>query len=490
MGTWISDIPLKYKFWAVNAVAFFTTLLLVLFAMQQEAAGRNASAQRAAAAEGELVQSWPAGSALPARSNLLPLEQAASLGGTAAQALGKGQGWIELSGARQGDTPLLGAWVGQTGSGQRFAVLAPASDLWQVFADRAGAYAVAVLVLMLALLAASQLLIRFILTHLHTLKDVMLHVEKSGDLSARVPLQGRDEVGQMASAFNAMQAGYQRIVGTVAAAATKLDEGAQALARSMGQVRQGMLGQQSETDQTATAINEMSTTVFHIAQHAADTRDQSQEADRLAGAGQQAVSRVSASIAGLSQGVQDTAEMIQKLAEDSQKISGVVNVIHGIAEQTNLLALNAAIEAARAGEMGRGFAVVADEVRNLARRVQDSTDEITQMILALQSGTRDAVEFMQESSLKADGCVSQAGDAGEALAAIANAVAQMRESNTQIAVAAEQQSQVAEEMTRLVVGIRDVTELTVQQTVESAATSQQLVDLAGDLTRAIGQLRL
>ncbi len=137
--------------------------------------------------------------------------------------------------------------------------------------------------------------------------------------------------------------------------------------------------------------------------------------------------------------------------------------------------------------------MVADEVRNLARRVQDSTDEITQMILALQSGTRDAVEFMQESSLKADGCVSQAGDAGdagEALAAIANAVAQMRESNTQIAVAAEQQSQVAEEMTRSVVGIRDVTELTVQQTVESAATSQQLVDLAGDLTRAIGQLRL
>ncbi|MCR3766707.1 methyl-accepting chemotaxis protein, partial [Pseudomonas aeruginosa] len=108
MGTWISNIPLKYKFWAVNAVAFFTTLLLVLFAMQQEAAGRNASAQSAAAAEGELVQAWPTGGTLPARSNLLPLEQAASLGGTAAQALDEARGWVELDGAERGLAPVCG----------------------------------------------------------------------------------------------------------------------------------------------------------------------------------------------------------------------------------------------------------------------------------------------------------------------------------------------------------------------------------------------
>ncbi|WP_414704003.1 MULTISPECIES: methyl-accepting chemotaxis protein [Pseudomonas] len=251
-----------------------------------------------------------------------------------------------------------------------------------------------------------------------------------------------------------------------------------------------MLGQQSETDQAATAINEMSATVHHIAQHTADTRDQSRSADQLAGAGQNVVGRVKQSISGLSTGVQQTAEMIQQLAADSQKISSVVSVIHGIAEQTNLLALNAAIEAARAGEMGRGFAVVADEVRNLAKRVQDSTDEITNMIGALQSGTRDAVEFMQESSLKADDCVKLANDAGEALEAITQAVAQMRDSNTQIAVAAEQQSQVAEEMTRSVVGIRDVTEQTVQQTVSSAATSSEIASLAGELSRAIRQLKL
>ncbi|MNF75725.1 Methyl-accepting chemotaxis protein McpS [compost metagenome] len=182
--------------------------------------------------------------------------------------------------------------------------------------------------------------------------------------------------------------------------------------------------------------------------------------------------------------------MIQRLAEDSQKINGVVSVIHSIAEQTNLLALNAAIEAARAGEMGRGFAVVADEVRNLAKRVQASTDEITRMVSTLQTGTRDAVDFMQESSYKADDCMQQAREADAALAQITSAVAQMRESNTQIAVAAEQQSQVAEEMNRAVVSIRDVTESTVQQTVDSATTSNELATLAGELSKAIGQLKL
>lgn len=344
--------------------------------------------------------------------------------------------------------------------------------------------------LMLLLLAASQLLIHFLLSHLNTLKDVMLQVERSGDLSARVPLDCRDEVGQMASAFNAMQAGYQRVVGIVAQSAAQLDMGSKRMASNMSEVRRGMLEQQSETEQAATAINEMTATVHQIAEHTADTRDQSKQAEELADKGQQAVNRVARSISGLSSGVQQTAQMIEQLAVDSQKIGGVVSEIHGIAEQTNLLALNAAIEAARAGEMGRGFAVVADEVRNLAKRVQDSTDLITQMINTLQSGTRDAVDYMQDSSIKADECVKQADEAGHALAAITESVGLMRESNTQIAVAAEQQSQVAEEMNRAVVRIRDVTEQTVGQTSESAATSNELATLAGELNKAIGQLKL
>ncbi|BAN49045.1 methyl-accepting chemotaxis protein [Metapseudomonas resinovorans] len=491
MGTWIRDLSLKYKFWAVNAVAFLTTLLLVLHALHLERQGRADDARKAAAAQAQWLQSWPAGQPLPASPQLLSFAAGDTAKLPGGQSLANTNGWVALEhDALFGDDPIIGAQVFDRADGQRVAVLASSPSLAQVFAARVFDYGISVFLLMLALLAASQLLIRFLLSHLDTLKGVMLHVERSGDLSARVPLESRDEVGQMAGAFNAMQAGYERVVSTVAQAVARLDEGAARLAGSMGEVRQGMLGQQSETDQAATAINEMSATVHHIAQHAADTRDQSQNADQLAGAGRLVVERVETSIAGLSSGVQQTAETIQRLAEDSQKISGVVNVIHGIAEQTNLLALNAAIEAARAGEMGRGFAVVADEVRNLAKRVQDSTDEITSMINTLQAGTRDAVEFMRESSLKADDCVQAAHEAGAALAAITGAVAQMRESNTQIAVAAEQQSQVAEEMTRAVVGIRDVTELTVGQTVESAATSNQLAGLASELSLAIRQLKL
>ncbi|MDF0730986.1 methyl-accepting chemotaxis protein [Pseudomonas entomophila] len=492
MGAWLSNISLKYKFWAVNAVAFVTTLLLVLYAVHLEQQARAEAAQTQAVAQAELLARWPVGQPFPRQPQVLSWQtgQTPSFAGAPLDALRDANGWVALPAPWiLGDTPLRGAQVVRQGD-HHLAVLAQSPSLRQVFLARFTHYAMCVLILMLAMLGASQLLIRFLLSQLNTLKDVMLHVERTGDLSARVPLACGDEVGQMAGAFNAMQATYHRVVSTVARTAAQLDSGAARLAASMDEVRHGMIGQQSETDQAATAINEMSATVHHIAQHAGATRDLSQSADDLAGSGQAVVSRVQDSISGLSSGVQQTAEMIRQLADDSQKINGVVGVIHSIAEQTNLLALNAAIEAARAGDLGRGFAVVADEVRNLAKRVQSSTDEITTMVSALQDGTRDAVEFMQESSFKADDCVRQAQEAGVALAQITSAVAQMRESNTQIAVAAEQQSQVAEEMNRAVVSIRDVTEETVQQTVGSATTSSELATLAGELNKAIGQLKL
>lgn len=493
MHAWIRDISLKYKFWALNGVAFAITLIIVLFAMYQEQDAYSQAAQQSAEQRAQLVANWPAAQALPGDQQILvftPGNAPTAIDAQNAQTLLNAKGWIELEHDWLfAQDPLIGALVFDRNSDQRIAVLAYGHSLLQVFIDRAPSYALAVFVLMLLLLASSEVLILFLLTHLNNLKDVMLHVQRSGDLTARVAPKSRDEVGQMSHAFNAMQDVYQNVVSTVVQATSRLNDRSKKLALSMQEVREGMLGQQSETDQAATAINEMSTTVYHIAENAAATRDQSQTADKLAGEGQTVVSRVSDSITSLSQGVQQTAAMIKQVAEDSQKISRVVSVIHDIAEQTNLLALNAAIEAARAGEMGRGFAVVADEVRSLAKRVQDSTNEITSMISALQAGTRDAVEFMQESSFKADDCVQAAQEASQALLAITGAVAQMRESNTQIAAAATQQSQTSEEMTRAVVSIRDVTEKTVQQTHESAETSNELAALAADLALAIRQLK-
>ena len=489
----LSHLSLKYKFWAVNAVAFVTTLLLVLFALVLERQTRAEAARTHAQTQAQWLSRWPVAQPLPALADVtladaegrfpaLPAPLSAKLDGQ--------RGWVTLDGDwLLGSNPLLGAEV-VTRADQRIAVLAHAPSLREVFHARFLHYALCVLVLMVAMLCASQWLIRFLLGQLTTLKDVMLHAQRSGDLSARATHKGGDEVGQMAAAFNAMQHTYQQVVTTVARTAAELDHGAAQLAASMGEVRQGMLGQQSETDQAATAINQMTATVHHIAEHTGATRDLSQQADQLANRGHAVVNRVQTSITGLSSGVQQTADMIRQLAEDSQRINGVVGVVHSIAEQTNLLALNAAIEAARAGDLGRGFAVVADEVRNLAKRVQGSTDEITRMVTALQAGTRDAVEFMHESSLKADDCVQQAEAAGEALAQITSAVAQMRENTSQIAVAAEQQRQVAEEMNRAVVSIRDVTEHTVTQTSSSASTSDELAVMAGALNRVIGQLKL
>ena len=309
-------------------------------------------------------------------------------------------------------------------------------------------------------------------------------------LSQQIYTGRQDELGQIEFALHMLQAQVGAVVGRIGDASQRLAGHAGELVEHLQSSHNSTLHQQLETDQVAIAINEMAASVAQVASNA---QQASQAADRVeheTREGYDLVIRSRTSAQHLATELVRATEVVHHLENHSSDISSVLEVIRSIAEQTNLLALNAAIEAARAGEMGRGFAVVADEVRNLAKRVQASTDEITTMVSALQAGTRDAVDFMQESSFKADDCVQQAQEAGEALAEITDAVAKMRESNTQIAVAAQEQSHVAEEMNRAVVSIRDVTENTVQQTVDSATTSNQLATLAGELNRAIGQLKL
>ena len=309
-------------------------------------------------------------------------------------------------------------------------------------------------------------------------------------LSQAIYTGREDECGQIEFALHMLEAQAGAVVGRIGDASQRLSGHAAQLVQHLGSSHTSSLGQQTQTDQVAAAIHQMAASVAEVANHAVEASKAADQAGNETREGHLRVDESRDAVLRLSRELARATEVIHQLESHSGEISGVLEVIRTIAEQTNLLALNAAIEAARAGEMGRGFAVVADEVRNLAKRVQSSTDEITRMVSALQAGTRDAVDFMQESSFKADNCVQQAQEAGASLAEITSAVAQMRESNTQIAVAAEQQSHVAEEMNRAVVSIRDVTENTVQQTVDSATTSNELATLAGELSKTIGQLKL
>ncbi|AQZ95917.1 methyl-accepting chemotaxis protein [Halopseudomonas phragmitis] len=477
----LQHIPLKYKFWAVNGVTFFSTLLLVLVALWVEQGSLHAERQRVGE---QLVHQ-------AAQVRLTEFEPIAAGGRYARleQGLGTSPRWFPVEQLVATDQDrLLGVWALRQNE-QALLLGVKRQGYLELLLDRAPFYALVVFVLMVGVLLVSQLLILFITRHLHALRDVMQKVQESGDLTLRAQASSRDEVGAMARAFNAMQDAQQQVVGAVRKAAEELDQGASQLAGLMARVNDGMISQQSETDMVAAAVNEMSATVQDIAANGATTRDQSGQADELARQGRDQVLKVSETITGLATSIERCTQHMQRLEGHSKEISGVVRVIRDIAEQTNLLALNAAIEAARAGESGRGFAVVADEVRALAQRVQNSTDEIQRMIEALQGGTRDAVADMQASAELTHESVEQVEEAGTSLSRITTAVSQIRDGNSEIASAVEQQSEVAESITQSVVQIRDVTERTVEQTQQSAATSQQLAALAHQLTSAVSKLK-
>lgn len=469
-------LQLKYKFWAVNSVTFISTILLVLVALWVEQDRIHLERQQMAA---ELVLLASPDRAPAGLRWLTP----------GARRLGSAPTWIpaeELG--RQAGAPLQGGWGVQHDGAPRLLAV-ERQDYFELLLERAPVYALTVLILMLGVLMVSQVLISFITNNIRALRDVMLTVQETGDLTLRANVTSRDEVGAMAQAFNAMQSAQQEVVGAVRQAADQLERGTDEMARLMTGVKDGMVTQQGETDMVAAAVNEMSATVQDIAGNTATTRDESAQTDTLARAGRDQVARVSHTIAGLATSIERCTLHMQKLEGHSQEISGVVRVIRDIAEQTNLLALNAAIEAARAGESGRGFAVVADEVRALAQRVQNSTDEIQRMIEALQGGTHAAVMDMQDSSRLTRESVEQVEQAGHSLAEITASASQISNGNSEIASALEQQSIAAESITQSVIQIRDVTEQAVMQTVQSAATSEQLATLAHQLNAAVGRLR-
>ncbi|MDT4849887.1 IS66 family transposase ISPsy43 [compost metagenome] len=243
--------------------------------------------------------------------------------------------------------------------------------------------------------------------------------------------------------------------------------------------------QHDEIEMAATAVTQMSAAVEEVARNAASTSEASIASEETAQTGRERVERTVQAIRSMSQEVADTTQRVADLATQAQGIGKVLEVIRAIAEQTNLLALNAAIEAARAGDQGRGFAVVADEVRALAHRTQESTHEIEQMIASIQAGSDAALGAMNQSDQHARQMLQVAEDAGQALQEIARQASEINERTLVIASAAEQQAQVAREVDRNLVNIRDISVQTSAGANQTSAASHELSRLATDLNGMI-----
>ncbi len=312
----------------------------------------------------------------------------------------------------------------------------------------------------------------------------------SGNLSKSVDVHGRDEPAQLLAALKTMQGKLRETLERIAQSSDQLAAAAEELNVVTEDSARGLAQQNQELEQAATAVNEMTAAVDEVARNAVSTSEASKASDANAQQGQEQVNNTVISISKLAGEVGDTSVQVRSLADRVYNISKVLDVIRSIAEQTNLLALNAAIEAARAGDAGRGFAVVADEVRALAHRTQQSTTEIEQMITGVRQGADQAVASMSESAERANATLLLAEAAGQALKEITNAISQISERNLVIASASEEQAQVAREVDRNLVNIRDLAVQTSAGATQTTAASQDLSRLAIDLNTLVGRFTL
>ena len=361
-------------------------------------------------------------------------------------------------------------------------------------ADLSGAVYENALILVLVLIVAALLattflaivLTRSIVRPLYEAVEVA-QVIASGNLTQNFTVVGEDEPAQLLHALRSMQQSLRTTVQSISDSSTQLASASEELSAVTEDSTRGLHQQNNEIEQAATAVNQMTSAVEEVARNAVSTSEASQASNRTAQHGREQVRQTVDSISHLADDVTHTASEVEQLAGQVRDISKVLDVIRSIAEQTNLLALNAAIEAARAGDAGRGFAVVADEVRALAHRTQQSTREIEQMISGIQQGTDKAVNAMQSSNSRARSTLDVAKAAGQALDEIAAAISQINERNLVIASASEEQAQVAREVDRNLVNIRDLSMQSSAGANQSSAASQELSRLAVALNSLVSR---
>jgi methyl-accepting chemotaxis protein len=329
----------------------------------------------------------------------------------------------------------------------------------------------------LALFIFSILANRKIVQPVLTLTNSISHLANS-DYSQEISYENSDEIGSLANSSRLLQQNMKEILSTLIQSSELASTAATHLSGSSSDAKKATLNQQIQTEQVATAMNQMSATVHEVAKSAEAAATSAEQASEMAKKGHHVVGETIGSIHSLAEEVEKTSAVIEALAEDSQSIGSILDVIRGIAEQTNLLALNAAIEAARAGDQGRGFAVVADEVRSLAKITQESTAEIQNMIEKLQAGSNDAVTVLISSKSRAQQCVDHAAGAESALNDIEVAIDEINNMNILIASASKEQSSVAEEINKNVIEINRSSEITVENVTSIEGASSEVAELS------------
>jgi len=362
----------------------------------------------------------------------------------------------------------------------RLTILIDDSELEALLAESVLRNAIQIVILLAILITALTLLMRSMVSRpIQQVVGALEGISKGeGDLTFRLQSNRNDEIGRLATAFNAFIDRIHSLVVEVVRAVDEIDGSTGTLEKIAVRTSEGVDSQRLETDSVAAAMNEMSSTAQDVAKSARQAADSASQADERGETAKQVVLNAMGAIRSLATDIQVSSDVIGDLEKDVEHITSILEVIRGIAEQTNLLALNAAIEAARAGEQGRGFAVVADEVRNLASKTQLSTEQIREMIIKLQSGTQKAVNGMQTNRRLGEQTIHQVTEVEHELAFIAEAITSINAMNTQIAHAAEEQTSVAEDINRSLVRIVDIAEDTAHSSHDARSSSKRVADLA------------